>query len=342
MSETTQNDKPSASYLHQLLDDMTFVHTVLVAAQLGIADLLKDRPLPIGELAEATGTHARSLYRMMRALASRGVFREEAGGRFSLTALADPLRSDAPDSIRTWAIFLGSEASLRVLAHLSYSVRTGKPAFEHIYGKGWFDYLDEQPAIAKTFNDLMTSFSTSTAAAIIEAHDFSVYRKIVDVGGGHGALLAHILGRNTQASGLLFDTPAVIADTGSAIEDYVVQARAEKLAGNFFEAVPSGGDAYVLRNILQDWDDSRAITLLKNCRQAMAENGRVLIVEVVIPEENAPSPGKFADVVMLLYLHGCERTEAEYCALLQQAGLGLVKITPTRSPFSIIEAQPLQ
>jgi hypothetical protein len=341
VSETTHKDMPPAAYLRQLFGDMTFVHTILVAAQLGIADLLKDGSVPIGDIAQATGTHARSLYRIMRALASRGVFREEADGRFSLTALAEPLRSDASDSVRTWAVFLGSEPHLLALAHLSYSVQTGKPAIEHIYGKGWFDYLDEQPAAAKIFNELMTSFSASDAAAIIEAHDFSVCRKIVDVGGGHGALLAHILARNIQSSGVLFDAPAVIAGATGAIENYIVQGRAEKVAGNFFEAVPSGGDAYVLRNIVHDWDDDQVILILKNCRRAMAENGRVLIVEMVIPEGNAPSPGKFADLTMLMYLHGCERTEAEYRDLLQQAGLELVKITPTVSQFSIIEGAPL-
>ena len=193
MSATTSIDMPPAVYLSQLIGNTGFVHAILVAANLGLADLLKDGPLSIADLAEATGTHARSLYRMLRTLASRGIFSEDADGRFSLTALADPLRSDAPDSIHNWALFVGSEAELQTWAHLSYSVRTGKPAFEHIFGKGWFDYLDEQPEMAQIFNHLMTGGSTSDAAAIVEAHDFSVYRKIVDIGGGHGALLAHIL-----------------------------------------------------------------------------------------------------------------------------------------------------
>ena len=340
MSDTTSIDVPPAAYLSQLIGNTGFVHAILVAANLGLADLLKNGPLSIADLAEATGTHPRSLYRMLRALASRGIFSEEAHGRFSLTALADPLRSDAPDSIRTGALFAGSEAELQTWAHLSYSVRTGKPAFEHLFGKGWFDYLDEQPEMAQIFNDLMTGGSTSDATAIIEAHDFSVYRKIVDIGGGHGALLAHILDQNSQASGVLFDAPSVIAGANGAIDTQVNQGRAEKVAGNFFEAVPNGGDAYVLKYIIHDWDDEQAIIILKNCRQAMAENGRVLLVEMVIPAGNAPSPGKFLDLEMLLYFYSRERTEAEYCDLLQQAGLELITITPTVSPFSIIEAAP--
>jgi hypothetical protein len=277
---------------------------------------------------------------MLRALASRGIFSEDADGRFSLTALADPLRSDAPDSIRIWALYAGSEAELQTWAHLSYSVRTGKPAFEHIYGKGWFEYLDEQPEMAQIFNNLMTGGSTSDSAAIIAAHDFSIYRNIVDIGGGHGALLAHILEQYPQSSGILFDAPSVIAGVTGAIATKVNQGRAEKVAGNFFEAVPTGGDAYVLKYIVHDWDDERAIVILKNCRQAMAENGRVLLVEMVIPPGNTPSQGKFLDLTMLLYFHSRERTEAEYRDLLERAGLKVITITQTASPFSIIEAAP--
>ena len=340
MSDPTSIEFPPVAYLSQLIGNTGYVHAILVAANLGLADLLKDGPLSIADLAEATGTHARSLYRMLRALASRGIFSEDADGRFSLTALADPLRSDAPDSIHNWALFVGSEAELQSWAHLSYSVRTGKPAFEHIFGKGWFDYLDEQPEMARIFNNLMSGGSTSDAAAIVEAHDFSVYRKIVDIGGGHGALLAHILEQNPQSSGVLFDAPSVIVGATGAIDTQVNQGRAERVAGNFFEAVPNGGDAYVLKYIIHDWNDERAIMILKNCRQAMAENGRVLLVEMVIPARNAPSPGKFLDLEMLLYFYSRERTEAEYRDLLQQAGLELITITPSASPFSIIEAAP--
>lgn len=338
MSDTTNIDMPPATYLRQLIDNTGFVHAILVAANLGLADLLKNGPISIADLAEATGTHAGSLYRMLRALASRGVFREDTDGRFSLTALADPLRSDAPDSIHNWALFVGSEAELQTWAHLSYSIRTGKPAFEHIFGKGWFTYLDEQPEMAKIFNNLMANASSSNAAAIIDAHDFSAYRKIVDIGGGNGTLLAHILEQNPQLSGVLFDAPSVIVGAAGAIDTQVNQGRAEKVAGDFFEAVPSGGDAYVLKYIIHDWDDERAIMILKNCRQAMAENGRVLLVEMVILDGNTPSPGKFLDLEMLLYFYSRERTEAEYRDLLQQAGLELITITRTASPFSIIEA----
>ncbi|HEU5102306.1 MAG TPA: methyltransferase [Roseiflexaceae bacterium] len=225
--------QPPAAYLNQLIGDLGFVHTIFVAAQLGIADLLKDGPLSIADLAQATGTDSRSLYRIMRALASRGMFSEEADGRFALTALAEPLRSDAPGSIRARALFEGTEAWLRTWANLAYSVRTGQPAFEHLYGKPWFDYLGEQPELAQIFNNAMAVGSTQDGAAIVDAHDFAGYRKIVDVGGGHGALLALILDRNAPASGVLFDSPQVIASVTGVIDGYSAQGRVEKVAGDF-------------------------------------------------------------------------------------------------------------
>ncbi len=338
MTDTSPTDNPLAPNLGQVLGELGFIHAVLLAAKLGIADLLSDGPLPITELARGTDTHALSLYRVMRALASHGVFREDADGRFSLTAMAAPLRSDAPEGVRPLALWMGSDANLLTWANLEYSVRTGKPAFEHVYGKAWFDYLDEQPELAKIFNDLMTGATTDEGAAIVAAHDFSPYQRIVDVGGGHGALLALILDRNPQVTGVLFDAPQVIASAHGALDEHVAQGRAEKTAGNFFEAVPQGGDAYVLKYIVHDWDDERAVTILTNCRQAMAEDGRVLLVEMSIPSGNVPSRGKWIDLTMLLFLHSRERTEDEYRDVLQQAGLHLVKITPTASPFSIIEA----
>lgn len=251
MSETTHMDMPPAAYLSQLIDNTEFVQTIFVAAKLGIADLLKDGPRSMAALAQATSTDSGSLYRMMRALASRGMFSKDADGRFSLTALADPLRSDAPDSIRTWALFAGSESNLRTWANLYYSVRTGQSAFEHVYGKAWFEYLDEQPEMAQIFNDLMTRGSASDGAAIADRHDFSDYRTIVDVGGGHGALLALVLDRNTTSSRVLFDAPQVIASAKGAIDDHVAQGRAEKVAGDFLEAVPSGGHSHSPFSIIE-------------------------------------------------------------------------------------------
>ena len=331
-----------AEYLRRLFDDVEFSYLVVMAAQLGVADLLASGPRSIADLSAATGVDAQSLYRVLRALASRGLFREEGDKRFSLTPLADPLRQDAPHSIRGQALWSGSDAYRRTWGDLAYSVRTGEPAFDHVYGKPFFDYLAEQPALAKIFNDVMTSDSSDEGAAIAAAHDFSRYRRIVDVGGGHGALLAAILDRYPGPLGVLFDLPDVVETARGAIDRHIAAGRVEKVAGDFSEAVPDAGDAYVLKWIVHDWDDEAAIRILANCRTAMAPAGKVLLVEVVVPQGTAGYDATSLDTAMLVFTGSRERTEGEYLGLLHRAGLTLVKTTPTASPFSILEATPAQ
>jgi hypothetical protein len=314
----------------------------VVAAQLGVADLLASGPRSIVDLSAATGVDAQSLYRVLGALASRGLFREDDGKRFSLTPLAEPLRQDAPHSIRPQALWSGSEAYRRTWGDLAYSVRTGRPAFDHVYGKPFFDYLAEDPAFAKIFNDVMTSDSSDEGASIAAAHDFSGYRRIVDVGGGHGALLAAIVDRYPGPLGLLFDLPDVVDTARGAIDRHIAAGRVEKVAGDFSEAVPDAGDAYLLKWIVHDWDDEAAIRILTNCGTAMAPAGKVLLVEVVIPQGTAGSDATRLDTTMLVFTGSRERTEGEYRELLHRAGLTLVKIAPTASPFSILEATPAQ
>jgi hypothetical protein len=314
----------------------------VVAAQLGVADLLASGPRSIVDLSAATGVDAQSLYRVLGALASRGLFREDDGKRFSLTPLAEPLRQDAPHSIRPQALWSGSEAYRRTWGDLAYSVRTGRPAFDHVYGKPFFDYLAEDPAFAKIFNDVMTSDSSDEGASIAAAHDFSGYRRIVDVGGGHGALLAAILDRYPGPLGLLFDLPDVVDTARGAIDRHIAAGRVEKVAGDSSEAVPDAGDAYLLKWIVHDWDDEAAIRILTNCGTAMAPAGKVLLVEVVIPQGTAGSDATRLDTTMLVFTGSRERTEGEYRELLHRAGLTLVKIAPTASPFSILEATPAQ
>jgi hypothetical protein len=314
----------------------------VVAAQLGVADLLASGPRSIVDLSAATGVDAQSLYRVLGALATRGLFREDDGKRFSLTPLAEPLRQDAPHSIRPQALWSGSEAYRRTWGDLAYSVRTGRPAFDHVYGKPFFDYLAEDPAFAKIFNDVMTSDSSDEGASIAAAHDFSGYRRIVDVGGGHGALLAAIVDRYPGPLGLLFDLPDVVDTARGAIDRHIAAGRVEKVAGDFSEAVPDAGDAYLLKWIVHDWDDEAAIRILTNCGTAMAPAGKVLLVEVVIPQGTAGSDATRLDTTMLVFTGSRERTEGEYRELLHRAGLTLVKIAPTASPFSILEATPAQ
>jgi hypothetical protein len=278
----------------------------------------------------------------LRALASVGVFTEDQGGRFHLTPLAEPLRGDAPDSVRDFAIYFGADWHRRVYNELGYSVETGQPAFEKIYGKPFFDYLAENPAPAEDFNNAMTSHSAADSAAVVNAYDFTGINKLVDVGGGHGALLAAILANNPQMNGVLVDAPYVAAGANDVLAANGVGGRCEVVGGDFFASVPAGADAYIMRHIIHDWDDERALTILKNCHQAMTENGRLLVVEIVIPEGNAPSLGKFLDLAMMVLVNSFERTAAEYSALFSQAGFKLTRIVPTTSPHSVIEAVRLQ
>jgi O-methyltransferase domain len=329
-------------YLRRLFDDVEFSYLVVVAAQLGVADILASGPRPIADLAAATGADAQSLYRVLRALTSRGLFREDGDKRFSLTPLAEALRTDAAHSIRPQALWSGSEAYRRTWGDLGYSVRTGETAFDHVHGKPFFDYLAEDPALAKIFNDVMTSASSDEGAAIAAAHDFSRYRRIVDIGGGHGALLAAILDRYPDPSGVLFDLPDVVKTAHGAIDRHIATGRAKKVEGDFSQAVPDGGDAYLLKWIIHDWDDESAVLILTNCRTAMAPAGKILLVEAVIPEDTAGSDATRLDTTMLVFTGSRERTEDEYQDLLHRAGLTLIKTTPTASPFSILEASSAQ
>jgi hypothetical protein len=311
--------------------------SIYVAAKLGIADLLKDSPKSCDELATATGTNAPSLYRLLRALASLGVFAETQLNHFSLTPLAACLQSDVPDSIRAYVILRGEE-QYRAWGDLLHGVQTGGSSFEHIYGMNLFDYLAQNPESAKIFDESMTNLSAIESAAIAASYDFSSIQTLVDVAGGEGLLIASILKSNPTLKGVLFDQSYVIERAKRFLEAEGVLERCQLAAGNFFESVPEGGDAYILKHIMHDWDDERAIAILKQCHKVMPDNGKVLVAEQVIPPGNEPFMGKLLDLHMLVMTDGGrERTEAEYRALFEKAGFKLTRIVPTQREVSIIE-----
>jgi hypothetical protein len=316
-----------------------------VAAKLDLADLLRDGPRAPADLVAATGTDADALRRLLRALAGFGVFAEDGAGRFGLTPLAEPLCSDAPGgSLRDFAILLGEPESWRAWGALEHSVRTGRPAFEHVFDQPLFDYLAANPGPARLFDAAMASRSAREAAAFVAAYDLSgLTGTVVDVGGGRGTLLAAVLRANPALSGVLFDLPHVAEAAREALAAAGLAARCRIETGDFFERVPAGGEAYLLHKVIHDWDDARAGRILAHCRAAMPPRGggRLLLLEAVVPPGNAPHMAKLLDLSMLVWPGGRERDEAEYRALLAAAGFALARVVPTASPaVSVVEAVP--
>ena len=328
---------PPPVQLMQLLFGFAVSRAIGVCAELHIADLLKDGAKTTDELAQQTSVHTRSLYRVLRACASVGVFSEDAENRFSLTPLADPLLSDAPGSLRAFAEMITTDWQFQTWAELPYSVKTGKPSFEKVHGMPAFDYFWSNEKAGRVFNDAMTSNSAFSSVAVVNGYDFSSIKLLADVGGGHGFLLASILAKYETVKGVLYDRPAIVSEARKLLVAHGVSDRCDLVGGNFFENVPAGCDAYIMKHIIHDWNDEQCITLLQNCRKAMVEGGKVLVVEMVVPEGNEPSPAKLLDLQMLQYLPGCERTENEYRQLFDNGGFNLTRIIPTMSPFSIIE-----
>jgi hypothetical protein len=314
-------------------------------ARLGVADALAQGPAPPQELASRVGADRLSLERVLRALEDAGLFTSLEDGRIALTDLGQMLRSDVPGSARRGAIASTVEWRWRAYGHLTHSVRTGEPGFRQAHGCGLWEYLDRDPDAATMFNESMSRVASANAAAIVRAYDFSRVQRLVDVGGGHGALVQAVLEANPQMRAVVFDLPGVIEGTRARLADAGLTDRCEVIAGDFFQAVPTGGDAYVLSWILHDWDDRSATRILANCRAAMLEGGRLLAIEMVVPSGDEPrsSPDldrlvKTADLEMLAIVGGRERTAAEYRKLYANAGFELTRILPLDSlPWSVLE-----
>jgi O-methyltransferase domain/Dimerisation domain len=337
------HDTDSAtSTLARLLIGANVSRMISVAAELGIADLLADGPRTCDELAAASQTHAPSLYRLLRALASIGIFSEVDDHRFELTPLAQPLRSGIRGSLRSLALLLNDDWFWQLFRDLPYSVRTGEPATEHLWGKSLFAYFAEHPESARVFDEGMASRHDEANKALATGYDFSAIRTLVDVGGGNGSLLVTVLDAHPELRGVLFDLPHVVETAAARLAAAGMAERCSVVGGSFFESVPPGGDAYVLSNVLHDWDDERASTILRNIHRAMAGRGRLLVVnEQVIPPANEPHPGKLGDITMLL-IGGRERTEAEWRNLFADSGFALKRIVslPSRTGVGVIEGEP--
>ena len=336
----TTGDTLHAS-MQELIYGFVFPPMLYVAAKLGIADLLADGPQPIDALAAATGTHASSLYRVLRALASRGVFTQDAGQRFALTPQAASLRTNVPGSLRSMAVYWGSPWLWNAWSHLLDGVHTGQTAFDLAHGTSFFAYLAQHPDDAAVFNQYMGERTIQPHAEFAAASDFSGMCLVVDVGGGHGASLIALLQSHPALRGVLFDLPQVVAGVRDHLLAAGVADRCDPVGGDFFASVPPGGDAYLLEGVLHDWDDERALHILRNCRRVMAGHGKLFVAELIVPEGNAPSQAKLVDVVMLTMLGGQQRTEAEFRALYARAGFQLTHVLPTPSGICVIEGVPV-
>jgi len=314
--------------------------SIYIAAKLGVADLLADGPRPVEALATATESHAPSLYRVLRALASVGIFTEESPHTFALTPIASLLRTGTPDSMAALAIMYAEE-QYRAWGNALHSVRTGETAFEHHFGMSYFAYLAQHPASDRVFNQAMTGYTHQVASAVADTYDFSAFGSVVDVGGSYGTLLAAILQRNPTARGILFDQPHVAAAAGEQLAKNGVAERCTTVGGDFFVEIPAGGDVYLLAQILHDWDDERSTAILRQCRRAIPEYGKLLVIELVLPPGEEPFIGKWLDLHMLVLLGARERTEAEYGALFRDTGFELTRVVPTPAGPSVVEAVPM-
>jgi SAM-dependent methyltransferase len=310
---------------------------VFVAAKLDVAEHLKDGPKSVADLARSTGTNATALFRLLRSLASVGVFAERADGRFELTPLADTLRANVPGSMKSFVLMMIENYNWDSWKELPYSVETGGVALEKALGMKAFDYLGRHPDDARIFGESMSNLSANETPAVLEAYDFKSFQKIVDVGGGHGHLVSAILAANPKLTGVLYDNPSVVENARIPKE---VASRLDIEGGDFFQSVPAGADAYIMKYIVHDWDDERAKRLLSNCRKAIAKNGTLLVVDNVIPPGNGPHWGKLLDINMMVATGGLERTEKQFRDLFKSAGFTLSRIVPTKCPLSIVEGKP--
>lgn len=311
---------------------------VYAAAELGIADVLEDAPLTAGEIATRVAADEDAVGRLLRHLTGRGVFRRTGDGRYTNSAMSDALREGSPVSMRAMAQLTGRQVHWEHWGRFVDAMRSGEPVVPAMRGMSLFEYADQDREFADVFDRAMTSVSNLAIAPVLMAYDFTHFHRVVDVGGGRGAFLAAILARSPAMSGVLFDLPAVTRGAPAVLAAEGVADRCEIRQGSFFDDVPGGGDAYVLKAVLHDWPDDTAVTILRRVRAAMDEDAVLLLVEMVLPDDDAAHPGHLLDLDMLVTHGGRERTGVEYRGLLRRAGFEMRHVTATMAPMSVIEA----
>lgn len=336
-----QTAVPVPAQILQIITNFWSSRAVYVFTKLGIPDLLNSGPKTAEELASATNMHAPSLYRLLRALSTIGFVTATPDNQFGLTPLSEILVTDAPGSMRWFTISELGQEHYPAWGNLMHSIKTGEIAFDNFFGVDIWKYFEQNPEDGAAFNNSMSGMTAATNDEILSVYDFSSFGTVVDIGGGHGGLITSIVKANPGVKGVLFDAPQVIEGARPKIETAGIADRCQTVAGDFFKAVPAGGDAYVLKWIIHDWDDERALTILRNIRNKMSANGKVIVVDCVVPENNEPDFSKFFDLNMMVMTGGKERTQKEFAQLLGAAGFKLRRVIPTNVPFSIVEAEPV-
>ncbi|WAC93618.1 methyltransferase [Mycobacterium sp. Aquia_213] len=338
LSRLRQRFAPPPAVMMELILNAWVAQAIATAADLGVADALENGPLSGDQLADRVGADPDALRRLMRALIGIGIFRQRSDGRYALTPLADTLRTDAPVSMAGLARWVGSPQHREHWSHLTDAIRTGDPVVPQLRGKPAFEYLADEAELGGIFNSAMTSVSEFATVPLTAAYDFSAFGTIVDVGGGHGRLLAAILDTAPNSRGVLFDLPEVVAGAPELLRKYAVDDRVRIEEGSFFDSAPEGGDAYVLKNVIHDWPEEDAVRILTNIRTAARTGARLLLCEFVIPDHDRDFHGKWVDLEMLVVAGARERTADEYGELFDQAGFRLNRVVDTVSPLSVIEA----
>lgn len=335
MAET----KPAAPMIREMVESFKVSQAIYVAVELGIPDLLRDGPRSSDDLATACGAHPPTLYRLLRALASVGVLEEGADRDFALTPMAQPLRSDLPRSLAGWARLQGQEYFWDAWGNLLHSVRTGENAFRALHGEDVWAYRSTRPELNAIFNEAMVSRTNQAAEAILDAYDFSRFEVIVDIGGGSGALLAMILAKHVNTSGIVFDQPHVVEGARTTLTEAGVADRCTTVGGSMFESVPAGADAYTMKSILHDWTDEECVQILRIVKAAMKRDAKLLVIENIVGAPNEDSFTKISDLNMLVLPGGRERTEDEWRALLHSAGFRISRTVPTAAGIAVIECE---
>jgi SAM-dependent methyltransferase len=338
---------PPALALRQLLFGHRVTRIITVAVQLGLIDQMDERPRPVADLADAVGANAAALHRLLWGLASVELVTATAPDAFALTPMGACLRTDAPRSLRSWVFMESADYYQAAWDHLLDGIRSGSPAFECAVGQPFYHYLDRHPTDGRNFSQTMGEVTAVIVDAVLAAYDFSSCRRVVDVGGGYGKLLTTLLQHYPTMQGVLFDTPTVIERAKPQIQATSVAQRCELVGGDFFDALPTGGDLYLLSRVLMDHSDECSVRLLRNCRQAMGEGGRVQIIQLLLPSSEAEAArhllfdGAMSNLNMFVLGLGAERTEAQYRTLLARAGFTVTQVIPTGALMSIIEGQAM-